>query len=172
MKTRLPLWLLAVLCFSAVGSTGNRATLIAHAEPRRLAADDGARRLYEKTCAVCHQVNGRGMAGAFPPHVGHVPQLVELNGGRTYLVRVVLFGLRGPIDVNGQHFDSAMPAWAKALSDEQIASILNYELTSWGNDRLLPVGFTPITAAEVAAQRAHPSTDRQMHETRQSMGFR
>lgn len=96
---------------------------------------------YALYCEVCHQGNGRGLAGQFPPLAGS--EWVQ-GEGPNRVVRIVLNAVAGPIDVSGTHFDStAMPPWKPTLSDEQIASILTYVRTEWGNKS------APVTPAQV-----------------------
>jgi mono/diheme cytochrome c family protein len=114
-------------------------------------------RVFDANCGVCHQQNGLGVAGAFPPLAGHVAESFAQRNGREYLVRLVLFGLEGSIVVKGNTFDSAMPPWAQ-LGDGEIAAALDHVLTAWGNDKLLPPDFTPILPSDVAAARAQRLT--------------
>jgi mono/diheme cytochrome c family protein/heme/copper-type cytochrome/quinol oxidase subunit 4 len=107
---------------------------------------------YSSNCASCHQGNGQGIPGAFPPLAGgHMPNLYNAEGGRDYLVNVLLYGLQGEITVAGQTYNGQMPAWSQ-LSNEQIAAVLNHELTSWDNEAALQ-DFQPITAEQVEEQR-------------------
>lgn len=122
---------------------------------------------YTQNCASCHQANGQGIPGAFPPLAGHVPNLYNAEGGREYLIKVVLYGLQGPITVNGASYNGVMNAWGQ-LSDEQIAATLNHELTSWGNDQLLN-DFRPIMPDEVAALRGLGLTGQQVHAARPAL---
>jgi mono/diheme cytochrome c family protein len=114
-------------------------------------------RVFDQSCSVCHQQNGLGVPGAFPPLAGHVAESFAQRSGREYLVRLVLFGLEGAIVVKGNTFDSAMPPWAQ-LGDDEIAAALDHVLTAWGNDKLLPRNFAPILPADVAAARAQRLT--------------
>lgn len=107
-------------------------------------------------CLACHQITGEGIPGAFPPLKGHMPKLYNADGGREYLIQVVLYGLQGQIVVDGMTYNGLMTPW-NSLSDDAIAAVLNHELTSWGNDAMLN-NFSPITAEEVATQRATPLT--------------
>jgi mono/diheme cytochrome c family protein len=122
-------------------------------------------RVFKTNCGVCHQESGQGIAGAFPPLAGTIPALLGQPSGRDYLIRVVLFGLEGRIEVKGSVFDSAMPGWP-ALRDDEIAAALDYVLTAWGNDKLLPSGFTPIVPADVAAARGAGLSASQVHALR------
>jgi mono/diheme cytochrome c family protein/heme/copper-type cytochrome/quinol oxidase subunit 4 len=108
-------------------------------------------RTYASSCQSCHQAGGAGMPGIFPPLAGNLPALHNAEGGREYLIDVLLNGLTGQIEVNGQTYNGVMPPWA-SLSDEQIAAVLNHELTAWENEAMLD-DFTPIAADEVAARR-------------------
>src|ERR1700744_4034122 len=71
--------------------------------------------VYAANCAACHQAGGTGVADTFPPLAGHFPDLLKPADGRSYVGKVLLFGLEGKISVNGGAYDGAMPAW-QALS--------------------------------------------------------
>ncbi len=126
------------------------------------AADDGAA-VYAR-CAGCHKATGDGTAGLFPPLAGHAAKLE--TAGRAYLVQVVLFGLKGKIEAGGKTYNGTMPAYAGLLNDAEIAAVLDYILSSWGNDELLPKGFAKVTPAEVEAQRAEKMTSEQVYLAR------
>src|SRR3990172_9553913 len=83
----------------------------------------------------CHPVPGGGIVGVFPPLAGHAPKLV--NADRAYPIQVLLFGLGGEIEVEGKKYNGAMPAFGDQLKDDEIAAVLNYVLSSWGNDKVL-----------------------------------
>ncbi len=129
--------------------------------------DLGAR-VFDASCSVCHQQNGLGIAGAFPPLAGHVAESFAQRNGREYLVRLVLFGLEGVIIVNGNTFEGAMPPWAQ-LGDSEIAAALDHVLTAWGNDKLLPRDFTPILPSDVAAARGQRLTAGEVHALRREI---
>jgi mono/diheme cytochrome c family protein len=93
-------------------------------------------------CQACHGENGAGMPGAFPPLAGSE----WVTGDARKPIAIILHGLQGPINVNGVAYNGVMASWSQ-LSDEQIAAILTYERSSWGNTA------SPVTAAEVAAVR-------------------
>jgi len=84
--------------------------------------------LYSKYCLTCHQTDGNGVRGMFPPLAGNA----KVTGPPTEVVRIVLFGLQGPITVNGRDYNQPMPPQAY-LSDKQIADVLNYVRNNWGN---------------------------------------
>jgi nitrite reductase (NO-forming)/hydroxylamine reductase len=98
--------------------------------------------LYSQHCQACHQADGKGLPGAFPPLQGSD----FLQADRKRVIHVALQGLSGKITVNGQQFDGVMPA-PSHLTDAEIASILTYVLGAWGN------GGGTVTADEVAAER-------------------
>jgi len=84
--------------------------------------------LFAGTCSTCHQADGKGMAGVFPP----LAQSDYLAKGNDALIGVVLNGLSGPVTVNGQDYNSVMPPMSQ-LTDDEVANILTYTLNSWGN---------------------------------------
>jgi cytochrome c oxidase cbb3-type subunit 2 len=100
--------------------------------------------LFTATCAACHQATGEGLPGAFPPLKGDA---VVNDADPTQHIRVVLYGLQGA-NVGGVVYSSPMPPFGTSLNDADVASIINYERSSWGNRG------TPVTAEQVAAQRA------------------
>jgi mono/diheme cytochrome c family protein len=123
---------------------------------------------YAANCSACHQENGRGVAGVFPPLAGNTPNLIAQSGGRDYMIRVVLFGLDGAITVNGANFAGAMPAWI-ALTDATLAAVLNHVATAWGNRQALPADFKPFTASEIAAARAERMSSARVLALRQKL---
>lgn len=125
---------------------------------------------YTTNCLGCHQPTGLGVPASFPPHAGHLPNVLAKEGGRQYLIKVLLNGLQGEIMVKGKPFNGIMPSW-NMLKDEEIAAVLNHELHSWGNADMLPADFTPILPEEVAAERADDITAAQAYELRQTLGL-
>jgi hypothetical protein len=81
--------------------------------------------------------------------------------GRDHMVRIVLNGMSGPINVGGRSYNAIM-APLRYLKDEQIADVLNHILTSWGTDALLPKDFRPFTPGEVQAERLQVFSTREM----------
>jgi mono/diheme cytochrome c family protein len=109
----------------------------------RAQAPDG-RKVYSATCAACHQPTGQGASGTYPPLAGS--EIV--TGDEAKLIRVVLHGLTGEIEVQGETFNGAMPAWGPTLKDDDIAAVLTYVRSAWGNKA------APVSAATVAQIRA------------------
>ena len=79
-------------------------------------------------CAACHQPDGKGLKGAFPPLAGSD----FLLGDRKQVMAAALFGLSGPITVNGEEYNGVMPSLGH-LSDADLAAALTYVWGSWGN---------------------------------------
>lgn len=131
-----------------------------------LAQREGAK-VFER-CVQCHRGNGTGMAGMYPPLVRHAPAIVLAD--RSYLIKVVLYGVNGKIEIEGQKiaYDGVMPSHY-LLKDEEVAAVLNYVLMSWGNDKLLPKDFIPIRADEVKTQRGKNLTPQQVYRIRQEL---
>ena len=123
--------------------------------------------VYMTNCIGCHQANGQGLPDVFPPLAGHEPTLYQV-GGRDYLPRVLLFGLQGEITVLGNTFDNMMPSWI-GLGDEELASVVNFVLTAWGNDELLPADFEPFTTEEFAAVRELGLSAQDVYGIRQTL---
>ncbi|MGL4611083.1 MAG: c-type cytochrome [Trueperaceae bacterium] len=121
-------------------------------------------------CIACHQEDGQGVPNAFPPQAGHAADIYNVEGGRAYMIDTVLWGLQGEIKVDGKTYNGIMTPWSSFLKDEQIAAVVNYVLTSWGNDALLE-DFTPITPEEVAAERATTMTAQEVYESRAALGL-
>lgn len=115
-------------------------------------AVDGAT-VYASTCAACHQADGGGTPGLFPPLAGSE----YVTGDEARLIRIALHGLTGPIIVAGAGFNGAMPPW-KQLSDGEIAAVLSYVRASWGN-RGNAISAQDVSAErQVTASRAVPLT--------------
>lgn len=125
-------------------------------------------RIFANNCAACHQADGTGVTGIYPPLAGHVPIFLELEGGREHLINTLLYGVRGEIEVLGVRYNGIKPPWRDRLSDDAISSVLNYTLTAWGNDALLD-DFVPIAPDEVATLRATPLTQDEVHQNRQAL---
>ncbi len=128
-----------------------------------VAAADGAQ-IYADTCIACHQEDGRGKPDEFPPFAGNSDLFLSPDFPAT----VVLNGIAGPIEVEGAAFDNEMPPF-DFLSDDEIAAVIAYVRSEWGNDALRPSGFADVTADEVAALRAKPMASDEVHALRASL---
>jgi nitrite reductase (NO-forming)/hydroxylamine reductase len=117
----------------------------AGATPAQIAA---GKTVYEITCLACHQADGKGLPGAFPPLAGSD----YLLGDKDRAVGVVVRGLEGEVVVNGVKYNSVMPAMTQ-LSDQEIADALTYAMNSWGNQG------GAVSVAQVAAVRAKAAAE-------------
>lgn len=95
--------------------------------------------VYTQRCATCHGSEGAGKGSAFPPLAGSEWVTEEKNTP----IRVVLHGLQGSIQVSDRSYSGLMPAFGTRLSDEEIAQLLTYVRSSWGNSA------PEVTAEEV-----------------------
>lgn len=112
-------------------------------EKTRDATLDAGRALHGRVCAVCHQANGQGVPGVFPPLAGSS----VVNGDPAQLIRVVLHGLQGPLEANGTTYNSVMPPQGELLQDQEVAAVLSYIRSAWGH------AAPRVTADMVAAER-------------------
>jgi mono/diheme cytochrome c family protein len=85
--------------------------------------------LFVANCGACHQASGLGLAGTIPPLAGSD---YFVKNDKERVLSAVLNGLSGPIKVNGNSFNAAMPAW-NHLSNDELASTLTYVFNAWGN---------------------------------------
>ncbi|UGB37608.1 copper-containing nitrite reductase [Frateuria soli] len=105
------------------------------------------KQLFTGTCSVCHQANGEGLPGVFPP-LAKSDYLAKQD--KDHLISIPLHGLTGKVTVNGKDYDSVMPPMSQ-LTDDEVANLLTYVLNSWGN----PGG--QVSKEEVAKVRAQPA---------------
>jgi mono/diheme cytochrome c family protein len=99
--------------------------------------------VFNSKCAVCHQMNGKGIPGVYPTLVGS--DLVV--GDERLSIRLVLHGFQGPIERNGRNYNGVMQPWKNDLSDQEIADVLTFIRTNWGN------AAPEVTADAVKAER-------------------
>jgi len=98
----------------------------------------------EGSCMTCHRGDGNGLAPAFPP-IAKSAWLTD----KERAIKIVLFGLMGPIEVNGQKFDGQVPMtpFAGMLKDDEIASVLTFVRNHFGNQH------GPVSAEDVKKVR-------------------
>jgi mono/diheme cytochrome c family protein len=84
---------------------------------------------YDNVCAACHQANGQGTPGTYPPLAG----ASEFYGDAQNHAKIIVNGLQGEIQVLGQTYNNVMAPHG-FLSDCDIAAVATYERNSWGND--------------------------------------
>src|SRR6516164_5470722 len=109
-----------------------------------LSPRDRGKKIFPANCQTCHQANGQGVPGQYPPLAGSE----FTTGGSRRPAMIVMKGLQGPVTVKGQQFGSAvMQPWDKTLTDQKIADVLTYERSEWGNNG------SPVTAEQITALR-------------------
>ena len=84
-------------------------------------------KIYTSMCISCHQKNGEGVVGAFPPLANSDYLLADINRS----IDIVKNGMQGEIVVNGQTYNGIMAN--QGLTDEEVRDVTNYILNAWGN---------------------------------------
>jgi len=105
--------------------------------------------IYNQTCFACHQANGQGLPGVFPP----LAKSDYLMADPKRAIGIVITGLQGEVEVNHVKYNQVMTP--QNLNDEQIANVLTFVMNSWGNEHD-PVA--PDMVAEVRAEKAAEGT--------------
>lgn len=103
---------------------------------------EAGKTVYNSYCIACHQQDGSGVPGAFPPLI----ETEWVNGEKDTLISIVLNGLQGPIEVNGEQYNNIMTPH-NFLSDDEVAAVLTYVRKSFGNNS------SEVSTEEVAALR-------------------
>jgi mono/diheme cytochrome c family protein len=133
-------------CLTLLAAFAATSECLGAEQPEAGGADLATRRqrgqiLYVRSCFVCHQLNGQGVPGTFPPLSGS--DFIADQWKRT--LRALCEGLTGEIRVNGQTFAGAMPP--AMLDDQEVADVMTFVTHSWGN---VP---RDVTAREVSSAR-------------------
>lgn len=100
-------------------------------------------KIFTTNCSSCHQANGKGQPGVFPPLDGNP----VVTGPADKVIGIVKNGLSGKISVKGTTYNGQMPAWKGTLSDSDIASVVTYIRSAWSNKA------GGVTAAQVTAAK-------------------
>ncbi len=102
--------------------------------------------LREGHCVTCHQVDGKGLDPAFPS-LANSPWVTD---DAERLIKLTLYGLMGPLEVNGKKYDGQVPMtpFGGMLKDDELAAVLTFVRNSFGNDA------APIKADDVQKVRA------------------
>ena len=118
---------------------------------------DGAK-IYAATCQACHQASGLGLPNQFPPLVGSE----WVTGSEERLVKIILHGVTGEIEVEGEMFNGLMPTWGPTFKDEELAAVATYVRQAWGN-KAAPVTTATVTRVRLQyASRTTPWTAREL----------
>ncbi|MEJ7679572.1 MAG: cytochrome c [Segetibacter sp.] len=102
----------------------------------------------EGFCVTCHQADGKGLpASGFPPLTGNNWVL----GNQDRLIKLVLKGLYGPIEVQGNKYPGQVPMtpFGGMLKDDEVAAVITYVRNSFGNKApaISPVKVKQVRAA-------------------------
>jgi mono/diheme cytochrome c family protein len=112
-------------------------------EPAPVQTASAGETTYQQVCITCHQADGKGLPPSFPPLAGSA----TLTGAPEMPIAIVLHGMQGEIVREGVTYNGVMTAWSM-LSDEQIAEVLTYARSNFGNSA------GAVTTEQVAAVRA------------------
>jgi mono/diheme cytochrome c family protein len=102
---------------------------------------DRGKALYMTTCVACHQANGAGLPGVFPPFDASE----YVVGDARRLVAIVIKGLNGPITVKGVKYPGTVPLipvdtqFPQFKDNQKLADVLNYIRTAWSNKADKPI---------------------------------
>ncbi len=139
--------LLMVATLVACSGGGDQPGSAAGETPQVAAADGSSGERLYMLCATCHQANGLGLPGTFPP-LAASEYATAANPAAP--IQVVLRGMTGALTVKGVEYNGFMPPYGTGaeLDDEDVAAVLTYVRSSWGNSA------SPITPEQVAKERA------------------
>ena len=124
--------LLSVILFSCNNSSVTKKTSPAETSNSMTAVSSGkdqpGKAIYKKYCLTCHQANGSGVPGMFPP----LRSGSWVSKSPEELIPLILKGLKGKIEVNGESYKSAMPPQTK-ITDQELALVLTFVRSNFGN---------------------------------------
>jgi len=148
-RSAAPMWIIVVtlvllffgaLYFDSHGDWGNKNLYAPYTSMEQLeafqpksgaeAARARGKTVYEGVCGICHGTDGAGKPGQAPALAGSE---WVIGKGMNRLAHIPLAGINGPIQVKGQDWSMSMAAMGLALSDEDLAAVLTYVRSSWGN---------------------------------------
>lgn len=132
-----------------------------------IAADNGAA-LFAERCAPCHQPQGQGLDGRYPP-LTHLEDWLATEDGRHYIARVVMHGFAGPIEVGEQTYDGLMLTYRWRLKDPQIMAVLNYVAETLNTP---PSGYVPFDLSLLGSIRAQKMPDAEVMALRNRLPAR
>jgi mono/diheme cytochrome c family protein/glucose/arabinose dehydrogenase len=128
--------------------------------PEQKARFERGKVVYSMTCAQCHKPTGLGQEGLAPP----LRDSEWVLGPHQRIVRIVLSGLQGAVNVDGRTYILEMPSLG-ALKDDDIASVLTYVRRAWDHDAS-PVDPKSVTQIRKTAARKTPWTERELLNVR------
>jgi|SRR5690606_17064517 mono/diheme cytochrome c family protein len=118
--------------------------------PAPLQAAEIGETMYLEHCAVCHQPDGKGIPGFFPPLAGNPSVIADGKQEVQQYLRLVIFGFHGGLIINNQMYSGRMPpiGYRGRINDSELLALINYQRTAWGNKG------RPVTFLELAEARA------------------
>lgn len=136
---------------ASLGDSRTVATLTGKPGAKAGGAVDGAQ-IYAAQCVACHQATGAGLPGVFPPLAGS-----EWVAAKDALpVNILLHGISGKLTVKGSAYNGAMPPFKDKLSDAEIAAVLSYVRSNFGNSAGKISADTVKTARDGSKERTQP----------------
>jgi mono/diheme cytochrome c family protein len=136
MKNKLALIILSVILLASCGGNKQKNEKSVLSQPASSAVEKSStqtehpgKKVYNSVCLVCHMADGSGVPGMHPPII----ESDFVNGDPKQLIKIVLEGMSGEVEVKGEIYNSIMPAQAH-LSNQQIADVLTYIRSNFGNN--------------------------------------
>ena len=151
MKYSIILVFASMLAFSCSGGSNqpksSQPVSLPEKEPVLKVAEDlsnhPGQALYNQHCLPCHQADGNGVPGMYPP----ITDKAWIDGDNARLISIVLHGLDEEIEVHGESYNTVMAA-LPYLSDQEVADVLNFIRNKFGSEE------ADFTVEEVASVRA------------------
>jgi mono/diheme cytochrome c family protein len=120
---------------------------------------------FQTNCSVCHGPAGAGVPALAPPLLSYPARYAASAEGRRQLALTVLYGMFGDISVGDQHYNFQMPDFAR-LDDDTLAATLDFVVFDLDH---ATSDVKPLSAAEIAAERAHPMDGAAVREHRKTV---
>ncbi len=131
---------LTAACSNNNSATTTTATAApAKMKPAKVKASSNGAAVFNTNCSTCHSNNGKG--GIAPPLAGNP----LVTGDPKKVIHIVKDGLTGAVQVNGKSYNGNMPAWKGTLTNDDMAAVIAYIRSSWGNKA------GSVTSAQVAS---------------------
>lgn len=157
MVSLLLIWAVSYIFMShpnddaSLGDSRTMATLEGKPGAKAGGAVDGAQ-IYAAQCIACHQATGAGLPGVFPPLAGSEWVLAK----ESLPPSIVLHGITGKLTVKGTAYNGSMPSFKDKLSDAEIAAVLSYVRSNFGNSAAKITPETVKTVRDGSKDRAQP----------------
>ncbi|NOQ73400.1 MAG: c-type cytochrome [Crocinitomix sp.] len=121
----IAVFIFSLFLIACGGETEGWATDDMLVQPSEFASGE---KVYMSTCVACHQKDGVGLEGAFPPLANSDYLLADKNRA----IEIAANGMEGEIIVNGDVYNTVMAP--QGLTNKEVLDVVNYVLNSWGND--------------------------------------